>query len=63
MLEDEGVYGTVHLGFGSNISFGGIVQSACHLDMVIKNPTLTVDGHEVVKDGIVIGDENPPKKN
>lgn len=63
MLEDEGAYGTVHLGFGSNISFGGIVQSACHLDMVIKNPTLTVDGHDVVKAGIVIGDETPPKKN
>lgn len=62
MLEDEGAYGTVHLGFGSNISFGGIVQSSCHLDMVIKDPTLTVDGHEVVKDGIVIGDPNPPKK-
>jgi len=44
MLEDEGVMGTIHFGFGSNLSFGGNIESTNHLDMVFNNPTLSVDG-------------------
>ena len=51
MLEDEGCYGTVHFGFGSNISFGGTNKCASHLDMVIKDPLFTVDDRIIVNHG------------
>jgi len=58
MLEDEGAYGTVHFGFGSNISFGGNIQSACHLDMVIKDPVFTVDDKLIVDKGTIPAQKN-----
>ncbi|MHC6178809.1 aminopeptidase [Clostridium sp. JNZ X4-2] len=54
MLEDEGCGGTVHFGCGDNRGFGGVVQSAYHLDMVFKNPTLTVDGKTILQEGKVV---------
>ena len=33
MLEDEGVYGSIHFGFGSNITFGGKIKTSFHLDI------------------------------
>lgn len=54
MLEDEGCGGTVHFGCGDNRGFGGIVASAYHLDMVFKNPTLTVDGKVILDEGKVV---------
>jgi 2,5-dihydroxypyridine 5,6-dioxygenase len=44
MLEDEGSWGTVHLGFGSNSTIGGANHIAFHLDMVLLEPTVFVDG-------------------
>ena len=54
MLEDQGVYGTVHIGIGTNVTLGGTVKANSHYDFVLRNPTLVVDGHNVVKDGEVI---------
>ncbi len=51
MLEDEGCAGTVHFGFGSNTGFFGNIQSAYHLDMVFRAPTLSVDGKELLVEG------------
>lgn len=51
MLEDEGVMGTIHFGFGSNLSFGGNIESTNHLDMVFNNPTLSVDGRVLMFKG------------
>jgi leucyl aminopeptidase (aminopeptidase T) len=51
MLEDEGVMGTCHFGFGSNISFGGTIESNSHLDMIFCAPTITVDDRIIIKDG------------
>lgn len=51
MLIDEGSYGCVHFGFGSNITIGGQNQINFHLDFVIKQPTLMIDGIEVIKNG------------
>ncbi len=51
ILEDEKVYGTVHIAFGTNTSFGGANQAGCHMDGVILRPTLLLDGTPVLVDG------------
>jgi leucyl aminopeptidase (aminopeptidase T) len=51
ILEDEKVLGTCHVAFGSNINFGGSVEAKVHLDGIIKNPKVLVDGEAVVKKG------------
>jgi leucyl aminopeptidase (aminopeptidase T) len=50
-LEDEKVMGTVHIALGDNISMGGKVSVPSHLDLIIKGPTLLIDGKELIKDG------------
>ena len=54
MLEDEGVMGTMHFGFGSNTSFGGTIISNNHIDMIFKNPSLTIDGRELLANGELV---------
>lgn len=51
ILEDEKAYGTIHVAFGSNATFGGTVQAGVHLDAVIRRPTVYVDGQLVMQDG------------
>ena len=50
-LEVEKVLGTVHLGLGSNFTFGGRVKASFHYDGVILRPTLKVDGKTIVQGG------------
>lgn len=47
VLEDEKVFGTVHIAFGSNKPFGGTNEAGVHIDCVIKDPTVTIDGKEL----------------
>ena len=54
LLEDEKVYGTVHVAFGSNATFGGTVSAGIHIDGVVLNPVLSVDGKVVVRDGKIL---------
>jgi leucyl aminopeptidase (aminopeptidase T) len=49
VLEDEKVFGTVHIAFGSNKPFGGTNEAGVHIDCVIKDPIVTID------DKIIIG--------
>lgn len=51
ILEDEKVYGTVHIAFGTNTSFGGVNKAACHMDGIILKPTLYLDGEKVIDKG------------
>ncbi len=51
VLEDEKVMGTVHIALGDNISMGGNVSVPSHLDLIIKNPTLIIDGKEIITKG------------
>ncbi len=53
MLEDEGVYGSVHIGIGTNITLGGTVKAACHYDLIMTGATIVADGRTVLKDGDV----------
>ena len=52
ILEDEKIYGSVHVAFGTNTSFGGITKADCHLDGIVLAPTLYLDDECVIRDGI-----------
>ena len=52
ILEDEKVYGTVHIAFGTNASFGGVNKAECHMDGIILRPTLYLDDTLVIKEGV-----------
>ncbi len=49
-LEDEGEFGTIHLGIGNGITFGSSIRAKGHLDLVIRHPIVTIDGKTVIKD-------------
>lgn len=53
MLEDEGMFGTIHIGIGNNLSFGGSNATPIHIDMIMRRPTCTVDGRMVYRDGAI----------
>jgi 2,5-dihydroxypyridine 5,6-dioxygenase len=54
MLEDEGALGTIHFGWGHNYDQGGNNIAPTHIDTVIKNPTVTIDGKTIIKEGKLI---------
>ncbi len=47
-LEDEKIYGTIHIAVGSNDTFGGTVAAGVHLDAVVLEPELYLDDRLVV---------------
>lgn len=49
-LEDEGEFGTIHLGIGNGITFGSSIRASGHIDLVIRHPIVAVDGKTVLKD-------------
>lgn len=53
MLEDEGVYGSVHIGTGTNITLGGNIKAACHYDLIMTEPTVIADGRVILENGKV----------
>jgi leucyl aminopeptidase (aminopeptidase T) len=54
VLEDEKVLGTVHIALGDNSTFGGTVEVPSHLDGVLLNPTLWLDGKKILEQGRLI---------
>lgn len=48
VLEDEKVYGTVHIAFGSNKPFGGINEAGVHIDCVTTKPSVWIDDEKVM---------------
>ncbi len=48
ILEDEKVIGTCHIALGNNIGFGGRTSVQLHLDGIIKNPEVFIDGRKVL---------------
>jgi leucyl aminopeptidase (aminopeptidase T) len=51
VLEDEKILGTVHIAFGASAGIGGTVSVPIHLDVVILDATLVVDGRTVLDQG------------
>jgi leucyl aminopeptidase (aminopeptidase T) len=50
-LEDEKILGTCHVAFGASAAIGGTVQVPVHLDCVVLEPTVEVDGEAIVTAG------------
>lgn len=51
VLEDEKVFGTIHIAFGSNKPFGGVTEAGVHIDCVVKEPTVWIDGKKMMERG------------
>lgn len=56
VLEDEKILGTVHIAFGASAGIGGTVSVPVHLDVVILDPTLDIDGERVLDGGSFVLD-------
>jgi len=51
VLEDEKILGTVHVAFGASAGIGGTVAVPIHLDVVVTDASLEVDGRPVLDRG------------
>jgi leucyl aminopeptidase (aminopeptidase T) len=51
VLEDEKILGTAHVAFGASAAIGGTVQVPVHLDCVLLEPDVFVDGEPLVRRG------------
>ncbi len=51
ILEDEKLLGSVHVAFGASAGIGGTVSVPIHLDVVVLDASLDVDGHKILDAG------------
>lgn len=51
ILEDEKILGTAHVAFGASAAIGGAVQVPVHLDCVLLEPTVEIDGETIASGG------------
>ncbi len=51
VLEDEKILGTVHVAFGASAGIGGTVSVPIHLDVVVTDASLEIDGRVVLDAG------------
>lgn len=52
--EEKKARGLVHVALGDNVFFGGTVKCGVHMDMVLYEPTVKLDGQMVVDDGRLV---------
>lgn len=53
-LNDEKVWGTVHISLGDNMNYGGRVDSDLHLDCILTGATLYLDDVLIVDNGKIV---------
>jgi len=51
ILEDEKILGSCHVAFGASAAIGGTVQVPVHLDCVVLEPTVELDGETIASGG------------
>ena len=51
VLEDEKILGTIHVAFGASAGIGGTVSVPIHLDVVVLDASLEIDGQPVLDAG------------
>jgi leucyl aminopeptidase (aminopeptidase T) len=52
-METESARGTAHIALGNSIAYGGEVSAVAHLDCVMRDATLELDGRAVIIEGAV----------
>jgi leucyl aminopeptidase (aminopeptidase T) len=52
-METESARGTAHIALGNSIAYGGVVNAVAHLDCVMRDATLELDGRAVMIEGTV----------
>jgi leucyl aminopeptidase (aminopeptidase T) len=50
-METESSLGTAHIALGNSVAYGGVVDAVAHLDCVMKDATLELDGRPVMAAG------------
>jgi aminopeptidase len=59
ILEDEKVFGTIHVAFGNNLTMGGNISVNLHLDGLVREPDVYFDDELIMEKGKMVGyDEN-----
>lgn len=51
ILEDEKVFGTIHIAFGNNITMGGTCDVGIHIDCVVTKPDVWFDDQKIMEKG------------
>lgn len=54
VLEAEKIKKTVHVAIGDNSHMGGEVEADLHQDFILPEPTLTIDGEDLIKGGKIL---------
>ena len=54
IMESEQARETCHFAFGMNLNYGGTINSVNHFDLVVLQPTITINQTTVYKDGIFL---------
>jgi leucyl aminopeptidase (aminopeptidase T) len=54
IIEDEKVEGTIHVAFGTNTGLGGENKATVHIDGVVRDPTVELDGRTVMDGGSLV---------
>jgi leucyl aminopeptidase (aminopeptidase T) len=54
ILEDEKVYGTIHIAFGNNITMGGNIDVSSHVDGLVKEPDVYFDEKLIMTKGKIV---------
>jgi leucyl aminopeptidase (aminopeptidase T) len=52
-METESSRGSAHIALGNSIAYGGRVNAVAHLDCVMRDAVLELDGHVVMAEGIL----------
>jgi len=52
-METESARGTAHVALGNSIAYGGVVDAVAHLDCVMRDATLELDGRAVMIEGAI----------
>lgn len=53
-METESALGTAHIALGNSMAYGGVIDAVAHLDCVMKDATLELDGRPVMSAGALL---------